>query len=199
MTGRRVPFVETLREQVVRTATQEAVLSDSAAPAPRLIPPRRPRRLWLTAGGLALVAALAVALVLVTSGATPPPAYALTRNADGSLTVTIRNISSAIPALNARFTEMGINETVIPVRAGCKATQYFGYPDAAPDQSLTFRPGDQHLRPGWDGVIAVERLADGHMAMSIGARKTPLPACVHAVVLNLNALRHAAKARNRAR
>lgn len=132
-------------------------------------------------------------MVLITAGTSPQAAYALTRNPDGSITVTIRSIDAAIPALNARFRQMGINETALRVKPRCKAAQYFGYSNAAPSEELTFHPGEQDLKPGWDGVLAVERLPSGHIAMSIGARKRPLPACVHAVVLNLKALRHAAR------
>ncbi len=184
MSQQEIPFVSKLRDEVARTASQDP-RHVSVRPARPLRAPKTPRgrHRWsvLTAGGLALSAAIIAVVVLITAGTSPQAAYALTRNPDGSITVTIRNVDAAIPALNARFRQMGINETVLPVKPRCTAAQYFGYPNASPREKLTFHPGDKHLRQGWDGVLAVERLPNGRIAMSAGARKPPLPTCVHAL------------------
>ena len=69
---------------------------------------RRPRVLAGSTLGLAGVGA---ALLLVLGAASSPPAYAVTTNGDGSVTVQI-NENSALPQANAKLTAMGIHEQV---------------------------------------------------------------------------------------
>ncbi len=137
----------------------------------------RARPVIMTAGAAAVaVATLAVALVLSATTSTPP-AYALTSNADGSVTVTIHDLTTAIPALNARFAQMGIDETVIPVQANCATPGPVDYPGATTSETLTISPGRKNLAPGDAGVLAAEQLPDGKVAMFVGAMKPPLPSC----------------------
>ena len=68
----------------------------------------RPRVLAGSTLGLAGVGA---ALVLVLSGSSAPPAFAITTNSDGSVTVQI-NDDSSLPAANQKLTAMGIDEQV---------------------------------------------------------------------------------------
>lgn len=138
---------------------------------------RRVRPVLVSAGGvLVLAATLAVVLVLSATTSTPP-AYALMQNADGSVTVTINDLTTAIPALNAKFAEMGIEETVIPVKAGCSTPGLVSAPGASLTDSLTLSPGRKYLAPGDTGYLAAEQLPDGKVALSVGAMKPPLPSC----------------------
>lgn len=71
-----------------------------------------PRRRWpgaaiLTASATAL-AATAVLVLIVSAATSTPPAYALTRHADGTATVTLNDLTRGIPALNARLANLGI-------------------------------------------------------------------------------------------
>lgn len=147
----------------------------------------RPLAMVTGAGGLAAVA-LATMLVFGATTSTPP-AYALTRNSNGSVTVTIRDLTRAIPALNARFARMGIDETVIPVRAHCGTSNWTvdalgpnQVPQSVMHESLTFYPGRKYLAPGYDGFLAAARLPNGKIALSIGALKPPLPSCFSKIV-----------------
>ncbi len=70
----------------------------------------RPRRLVAAGAGLA-VAGCATALALVLS-ATSAPAFAVTRNHDGTITVTIRS-ASGIAGANARLHQLGIRAQVM--------------------------------------------------------------------------------------
>ncbi len=140
---------------------------------------RRVRPVLISAGGVVVaMATLAVVLVLSATTSTPP-AYALTQNADGSVTVTINDLTTAIPELNARFAAMGIDETVIPVKAGCSTTGpgLVSAPGASMTDSLTITPGRTHLAPGDTGYLAAEKLPNGKVALSVGAMKPPLPSC----------------------
>lgn len=146
--------------------------------------PKRDHRRPTIVGGSLTVAAIAVATgVIALSGTGAPPAYALTQNADGSFTVTIHDMSAAIPELNARFRQMGIDETVVPVETSCPAQ-----PDNGPaqglqvddqetgDMTLTFNPKQSHLAPGFHGVLAAEQLPNGEFATVVGAYQT-VPSC----------------------
>jgi hypothetical protein len=92
------------------------LLADVRAPS---APRRRvahPVRLGAVAGGAAAAAA-AVGLVLA-GGASP--AYAVTSNADGTVSVAVYN-QSGITGANAALQKMGDKQVVIvPVKAGCE-------------------------------------------------------------------------------
>ena len=81
---------------------------------------RRPR---LVAGAGLAVAGGATALALVLSTATAPPAFAVTPNHDGTVTVVIRS-ASGIAGANAALHELGIRAWVTTsAPAGCQFTQ----------------------------------------------------------------------------
>jgi hypothetical protein len=83
-------------------------------------PPRRPRRLVL-AGGLASVAAVAAVagVFLLTGGASP--AYAVSKNDDGTVTVEISSLSDAA-GLEQKLRDAGIRAVVqyVPPGKACK-------------------------------------------------------------------------------
>ena len=154
----------------------------------RVGPNQSSRRPLLIGGSLtALAATAAVGTLVLTAATSAPPAYALTQNADGSITVTINDVETAAPALNARFAAMGIDETVVPVTSSCPtsgnpsgfpAVPLFVDPNAKTSDTLTFTPGRRYLDPGYTGVLAAEQLPDGEVAMAVGAIKPPVPSCL---------------------
>ena len=93
--------------------------------------------------------------------------------------MSINDIETAIPALNAEFQKDGIDETVIPVEADCTnpGIGVVTYPGATPSTTITLVPGRKYLAPGYDGVLAAEQLPDGTVALGEGAMKPPLPSC----------------------
>ena len=141
----------------------------------------RRRRVVMTSAACGLVAAVAAAAVLLVSvTASTQPAYALTRNPDGSITVTINDLQTAIPELNARFAAMGVDETVIPITQGCKTpTPMPVFPQSTASETLTFTPneGRKYLAPGFDGVLAAGYTSTGRFLLFVGAMKPPLPDC----------------------
>ena len=152
--------------------------ADNVAMSP--VRTRTSRRPLLVGGGAATVAGATVAAVLAISASTgAPPAYAMTQNADGSITVTINDLATAAPELNAKFASMGIQETVVPLEANCPNVSHFLFadPQATKTESFTFKPGRKWLDPGFTGVIAAEQLPNGEVAMMMGAIKPPVPSC----------------------
>jgi hypothetical protein len=145
------------------------------------------RRPVFIGGGLtAMAGAIASGVVALTAATTAPPAYALIHNSDGSVTVTIHNLETAIPELNAKFRALGIDETVVPVTANCPTHNgsaswlndpMFAYPQATTNETVTLGPGRKHLEAGFNGVMAAEQLASGEVAIAIEAIPTRAPNC----------------------
>jgi hypothetical protein len=77
-----------------------------ATRAPRTRPGSR-----VLAGGTLGLAGVGAALVLALSGSSAPPAYAVTRNGDGSVLVQINQLQS-LPVANRKLTAMGIHEQI---------------------------------------------------------------------------------------
>jgi hypothetical protein len=151
---------------------------------------RRP--IPMIGSGAAVAGAVTVAALLA-SPATQP-AYALTQNADGTVTVTINDVEAAAPALNAKFAAMGIDERVVPVEANCPTSNsssaifqdpMFADPKATTSDTFTFYPGHKYLEPGYTGVIAAEQLPNGEIATAIEAIATPVPICFPTTVYSM--------------
>ena len=116
--------------------------ADRARPAPTSSgrARRRPVLVGAAVVGLAAIAATATLVVSATSAA--PPAYALTRNANGTYTLTINDALTAIPRVNARLEALGIDSRLIPVTPDCTAPNtaglpLFDYGDADMSQTMT--------------------------------------------------------------
>lgn len=95
-------------------------------PAPHRLPHapavRLGGRLRILAGGAAAAVAATTAAVLAISAATTAaPAFAVTDNPDGSVTITLNEITG-VSDLNAKLASMGIAVRAVPVESGCTAT-----------------------------------------------------------------------------
>ena len=82
---------------------------------------RRLRRPRVLAGSTLALAGVGTALVLALGAVSSTPAWAVTTNANGSVLVTINQLS-ALPKANAKLTAMGIHEQVtIDMASGAAA------------------------------------------------------------------------------
>lgn len=143
---------------------------------------RGPRHPALLTGTALSSAGLASAIVLALSATGSPPAYAVTENSDGTVTVTLRDLS-AIPALNAKFAQEGINVKAVPLTADC--------PTTAPIQSLAAHPAGASggtwaitINPGQiprgdAGVLAARDAGSQNVEMVLGATPSPAPSCLN--------------------
>jgi hypothetical protein len=104
----------------------------------------RPRLLASTTVGLAGVG---TAVALIVSAAGSSPAFAVTRNNDGTVTVWIRRVDG-IAGANARLAALGVRARAVAVAAGCK-----------PPAGVALRPGRLIAAPkvhgNWTGVRQV--------------------------------------------
>jgi hypothetical protein len=179
-------FYAAMREQILATPMPARARSLAWFPRPR----SRPVRFGALSGAAAALAAAIAALVL-TLGATTnaPPAYAVVRHADGSLTITLNDLTTGIPALNAKFRQLGIPENVIPIYAGCYSPDGSGDLVMHPDPlfeikgsiTMTYTPRAAQLHPppaGYQYVLAAKRLPNGLVLDFIGALKPPIPTCL---------------------
>ena len=124
-----------------------------------------------------MLAGVIAAIVLVFRASTSaPPAYALTQVAGGSYRVSLANVARGAPALNARFVQLGIRVTVVPVVAGCTAS-LAGPEPLSGSISTTVTVSNRNIPAGWRGYIAAERLPNGRVGLALGNTPKPIPSC----------------------
>lgn len=134
-------------------------------------------RLFVATGGLTLAGAIVALVVVLSASSVTSPAYALTRQPDGTITLTLYRLTNDIPSLNARLAQMGIDETIVPVTSTCKY-RFPIYPVGGPSSTITLRPNHYDLAPGTQGVLAAEALPNGKIALAQGAlRPADIPPC----------------------
>ena len=80
---------------------------------------RRRSRPKLLAGTTVGLAGVGTAVALIVSAAGSSPAFAVTRNNDGTVTVWIRRVEG-IAGANARLAALGVRARAVVVAAGCK-------------------------------------------------------------------------------
>src|SRR5258708_7483409 len=104
-------FEDRLWREIVRR--HAAHLGEVTRPAVKRARRARPRLLAGTSVALAGVGAMLV-LALVLSAASSPPAFAVSRNADGTYTVSLQKLA-AIHGANARLAALGIRARLVEV------------------------------------------------------------------------------------
>src|SRR5438309_1394052 len=80
---------------------------------------RRPRRRVL-AGTTAVLAVAAAALALVLGGTSTSPAFAVSTNRDGSITLAINRLNG-IHAANLKLSSLGVRAMAVQIPAACHA------------------------------------------------------------------------------
>ncbi len=133
MSDHEIPFVAQLRGEVRRTvmmATSATAMSRSGSRSFRrlIADVRGPvgrrfvigrRSLGILSATGATLAAMSIAVVLLLSATTStPPAWAVTKNRDGTITLTIREVSD-LAAVNAKLAQDGIRARIVPFRQAC--------------------------------------------------------------------------------
>jgi hypothetical protein len=156
-----------------------AMLGTGALRSRRLV--LRPRR--LAAGLAALAAVIAAVSILTTTGTTPSAAYAVTQRPDGTLDISIDELTGVAGA-NAQLTKLGVRVRVVPVQTGCsESAQIVSVPPslaakvarAAEGGGLLVRP---NLVPPGDTLALTARQAGSTVALSYGLYRGAAPGCI---------------------
>jgi hypothetical protein len=164
-------------------AEYRPVLQRLERPAP---PARRPvpRPVWVAASA-AGVAGAVTAGVVGFGGTTP--AYAVTRNADGTVTLAISS-PAGVPGANAKLRVLGSHVVVVPARPGCPAITSLGRPasgqatrtagSAALSKDGSITVDVRGIPAGDTAVVAATTLPGGGMTLAEQLVRGPAPACV---------------------
>jgi hypothetical protein len=128
------PAADGTGQETVRAALAQEIDSATVARRPGRARRTRPR---LLAGATGVVAASVTAVALLLSvSASPPPAFAVTRRHDGSVSVKI-NRTTSLAEVNRKLAAMGIE------RIGRRAM--------AAGKDLSSIPSCSSIPPGWKG------------------------------------------------
>jgi hypothetical protein len=171
-------------ESAFYSAMREQILATPLPARTRRL--REPRIGVLSGATIALAATIAAIVLALGATASTPPAYAVVKHADGSVTITLRDLAIGIPALNNRFRQLGIPETVIPMTAGCSSRDGSGPLVMHPDPLFEYgraitvtlspaRDASHRAPPGFHYVLAAMQLPNGKLLAFIGALKRPIP------------------------
>jgi len=141
---------------------------------------RSRRRPALITGTALATAALATAVVLAVSASTSaPPAYAVSTNPDGTVTVTLNDVS-ALTGLNAELARDGIRAKAVPLTSTCTTRAFPAAMPAGTNPStytITIVPAD--IPAGYTAIVAVSENASGQVTLVQGAWRTPGPSCIN--------------------
>lgn len=143
---------------------------------------RRPA--LLTGSALGLAGLASAGMIALTSAS---PAFAVTKNPDGTVDVTLSDLSD-LPALNQKLAQDGIPVTAVPISASCSATAAINNPsgDSSPSVSASHQPttdvvtiDPRQIPSGEVGVLGASRTASGQIELMFGETPPPAPSCLN--------------------
>jgi hypothetical protein len=152
-------FADQLYDDLMRE--HGSLLADTRPPAAARRSVGR-RRVLLAASASGLAAAATAAGLAVGGGG---PAYALTTNSDGTITLAIYQ-ASGIPQANAKLHQLGTEVVVVPIQPGCPPLR----PPAVSPKGKLVRLGIGRSR---NGSITVSGHAPAGDIIVVGVRTTP--------------------------
>ena len=135
------------RELVGRHGPDLAQIARPAATRQRRTRPR------VVAGTSLALAGAVAAVALVLGAASSSPAFAVSRNADGSVTVSLKAIT-AIDGANAKLAALGIRARLVEVTTGCAVR-------ALPPAAVHAIQLTQRMAPRGAAQLAITRLDPG--------------------------------------
>lgn len=147
------------------------------------------RRPALLTGSALGVAGLATAGVFALTSASP--AFAVTKNADGTVDVTLSDLSD-LSALNQKLAQDGIPVTAVPISTSCPTTTVITNPsgDSGPSPQASQPATDvatvdpSQIPTGDVGVLGVSQTASGQITLLFGDTTAPAPSCVNSAAFN---------------
>ncbi|MEH1125024.1 hypothetical protein [Micromonospora sp. CPCC 206061] len=155
-------------------------ISEAVRPAPR---PSSVRPLWIAAGALTVAGSIAIA---VTGFGGNSPAFAVSKDADGVVTLSIKDIR-AVDAANAELRRIGAPVLAVPMTVDCKDTfeideGFVGEMSgtvasgSGDEGSVTVRT--KGLRPGSTVLVAAKKDGDEFTLSDGFAVRGTAPSCL---------------------
>jgi hypothetical protein len=159
-------------------ALLERVFTNPHAPAPksRSATSRRLRRGAFASVPVGIAAAIATA-VIVLGGSSVTASFAVTSGSDGSITITIDDLTG-VGGANARLRELGVPVVVVAVSATCTThldLSYIGTSEQ-PEPSIRLIPSE--IPAGSTVVLAASQNRANNVEMEIGSVTGSPPSCV---------------------
>lgn len=148
----------------------------------RIEAPHRSRRGPAAIGAVALAGTIAAVALTATTGTSPSVAYAVSQSPDGSVTVSIREISG-VSGANAQLARLQVPIRVARVEAGCSATGKTLPipPTIVSDLALQEREGlaiQPKLIPHGDTLVISAKPIGSAVGLSYGLYRGYAPSCV---------------------
>ena len=181
------------RGEQMRAAPRAAAALASSVTATRPATPRAPRlrRPPLLTGSALGMAGLATAGVFALTSASP--AFAVTKNPDGTVAITLSDLSD-LPALNQKLAQDGVPVTAVPISASCSATAAItnhsgesGPSTQAGLEATNLITIDPSQIPSGDiGVLGASQTASGQITLLFGDTTPPAPSCLNSATFNLS-------------
>jgi hypothetical protein len=150
---------------------------------------RRLRRPALLTGAGLGIAGLATAGVFALTSASP--AFAVTKNPDGTVNVTLTDLSD-LPALNQKLAQDGVPVTAVPISTSCSATGAITNPSgegmpstqASQDATDVVTIDPSQIPNGDIGVLGASQTASGQVTLVFGDTAPPAPSCLNSAAFS---------------
>jgi hypothetical protein len=144
--------------------------------------PHRSRRAPAAIGAVALAGTIAAVALTATTGTSPSVAYAVSQSSDGSVSVTIKELSG-VDGANAQLARLHVPVRVARAEVGCSVTsKTVPVPSAIVSdlahqegQTLSIRPG---LVPRGDTLVISVKPIGSAVGLNYGLFRGVAPACV---------------------
>jgi hypothetical protein len=140
------------------------------------------RRVLVAAGSVGLAGAVVLGANTIGAGS---PAYAVTRGSDGTITVSLRDISG-VKGANEEMRKLGVSAVAVPMSRDCDAQvvpddrahgqgQVTASSATGGSGSVTFDAG---AIPAGDTMVLAARASDQHVSLAATMVRGPAPVCV---------------------
>ena len=180
------------RGEQMRAAPGAAAALASSVTATRPATPHSPRlrRPALLTGSALGIAGVATAGVFALTSASP--AFAVTKNPDGTVAITLSDLSE-LPALNQQLAQDGVAVTAVPISTSCPAAGVITNPsgESTPNISADHQQTtdvvtiDPSQIPSGDiGVLGASQTASGQVTLLFGDTTPPAPSCLNSAAFN---------------
>jgi hypothetical protein len=151
----------------------------------RLSWPRSTRRRTVVLGTAVGIAGVAAVIVVALGTFSASPAYAVTKNPDGTITITLSQFS-ALPALNRELARDGLPLKAVPATSDCPFNPNQGLPNTArgpglpPTDSITIGTSEIASEGGVDVIGVSQAATPGHLLMmDAGVPADAVPSCIN--------------------